>query len=167
MSDQPSLFDDLASAEISPCGKYRYVLTRRIGDGPTVNWILLNPSTADAVSDDPTIRRLLGYALAWGMGRIVVTNLFAYRLTDSGKLRTVLLPVGPENDRHLIREAQAAALVVCGWGTKGAHLGRAEKVKTLLRGCGATLHALRLTKDGCPEHPLYLPGNLKPEAWDG
>src|SRR5581483_9586135 len=95
---------------------YRYSLARFFGDGGVVNFIMLNPSTADAETDDPTIRRCLGFAKAWGYGTLVVTNLFAYRATDPAELAKAGDPVGPDNDTRLWSEAQLSDLVVCAWG---------------------------------------------------
>lgn len=99
------------SAIISDCGTYRYLLTRATGvtlfesQARTVNFIMLNPSTADATADDPTIRRCIRFAMAWDYERLVVTNLFAFRATDPGDLRFAKDPIGPENDRHIIEAA--------------------------------------------------------------
>jgi hypothetical protein len=87
---------------------------------------MLNPSTADASQDDPTIRRCIGFARQWGCGRLVVLNLFAFRATDPADLKRAADPVGPENrawfDRTLVDDLVGGP-VVCGWGVHGAHLG--------------------------------------------
>ena len=103
---------------------HRYTLRRNwIGDEGVVNFIMLNPSTADDNFDDPTIRRCVGFAKRWGYSGISVTNLFAYRATDPNDLIKLLmtnggfrLAVGEENTVHLGREAKNAQLIVCAWG---------------------------------------------------
>src|SRR5262245_13227298 len=115
----PDLFQQ-SSAELSPCGRYRYALTRTWGDPKkVVCWVMLNPSTADADQDDPTIRRCLGFSRAWGAGGLVVVNLFALRATDPDQLRIAADPVGPDNDSHL-STAAFGRLVVAAWGARGA-----------------------------------------------
>lgn len=146
------------SATFSSCRKYRYDLWRRWKDGPYVMFIGLNPSTADETNDDPTVRRCIGYAQAWGYSALCMTNIFAWRNTDPAKMKATAEPVGPENDAHLARLASAAGLVVAAWGTHGAHLGRGEAVRKLIK----NLHCLKLTADGSPSHPLYLPKTLTP-----
>lgn len=160
-----SLFPDLnasRSAIISPCGRYRYTLTRRVGQaGGVVNFVMLNPSTADAEDDDATIRRCIGFARSWGYGDMVVTNLFAWRSTDPKGLLSAIDPIGPENDYHLANEARLADLIVCAWGTPGKLKGRAAVVLDML-GRIDMPHCLARTKQGQPGHPLYLAGDLKP-----
>ena len=150
-------------ALFSPCGAYRYRLTRRWAEGPTVAFIMLNPSTADGALDDPTIRRCIGYARTWGYGALAVGNLYAFRATQPEELRRVRDPIGPDNDRHLECVAQTAARVVCAWGTNpAAHTARTEAAMGLLRRWHAELVALRLTRSGQPAHPLYQAADLVP-----
>lgn len=156
------------SAVLSPCGKYRYVLRRPAsptGEG-AVNFILLNPSTADATADDPTVRRCVAFAADWGFAELVITNLFGYRATDPRVLFQPEDPVGPDNDDHLLREAKAAALVVCGWGIRGGLFERDRVVMNLLRVNGIRPHCLKTAADGSPGHPLYLPGSVRPVPWE-
>ena len=152
------------SADFSPCRRWRYRLTRRWGEGLFLNVIGLNPSTADEVSDDPTIRRCLGYARSWGFGGLAVTNLFAFRSTDSAALRKIDDPVGPRNDAALIREASSASMVLAAWGVGGGLGCRGATVRQLL-GDGR-LYCLGTTRRGEPRHPLYLPGAAKPVRFD-
>lgn len=137
---------------------YRYTLTRAWTPGPRVNFIMLNPSTADATTDDATIRRCLRYAQDWGYGGLVVTNLYAYRATDPRVLKTVADPIGPRNDAVLRAQARAVNMVVCAWGAGGGT--RAQGVRRLLRSEGVMPWALRFTKAGHPSHPLRLPARL-------
>lgn len=151
--------------QFSKDGKYRYTLHRRWQDGPVVNFIMLNPSTADGNRLDPTLRRCRTYAMAWGYGGFAITNLFAYRSAYKLVLRRVDDPVGPENDHYIVEQAQQADLVVCGWGTDGKLHGRSNTVVQLLKTYGIALHYIRLTREGQPGHPLYLPSELKPSVW--
>ena len=100
-------------ALFSPCGTYRYRLTRRWAEGPAVAFIMLNPSTADGSVDDPTIRRCIGYGQSWGYGALAVGNLYAFRATEPQELRRARDPIGPDNDRHLECIAETATRVVC------------------------------------------------------
>lgn len=158
-------YEPTSTAAWSPCRIYRYTLTRRWGPGPLVNWLLLNPSTADEWRNDPTVAGCIKRAVLWGFGGLVVTNLFAYRATDPLVMKAFAAPVGPENDRHLIEQAQAADLVICGWGEDGPHLNRSAEVVAILQKAGVTLHALKLNKSGQPQHPLYIAHSVKPVIW--
>ncbi|MCE9567431.1 MAG: DUF1643 domain-containing protein [Planctomycetes bacterium] len=149
------------NAVISACGKYRYVLTRQVGPGVrTATFIMLNPSTADAMQDDPTIRRCIGFAQRWGCGRLAVLNLFAFRATDPADLKRAEEPVGPDNrawfDQTLLGDLSTGP-VVCGWGVHGEHRDQDLAVLEWLKAFGTEPLALGLTKDGHPRHPLYVP----------
>lgn len=145
-----------STATISPCGTYRYTL-RRIWDDdlPPVYWVMLNPSTADANVDDPTIRRVIGFSRAWGYGSANVLNLFALRSTDPANLTGHADPVGPDNDVHLrsILETKQRHTIVAAWGSFKGAAGRARVIRTMMSG---RLSCLGLTKDGHPRHPLYV-----------
>lgn len=121
----------------------------------------LNPSTADETSDDPTVRRCIAFARAWGFDALCMTNLFAYRATDPHDMKQATEPIGEENDATLRTMARRAGVVVAAWGTHGTHLGRDRAVRAAL----SSLHCLRLTKHGSPAHPLYLPASLRPQRW--
>lgn len=152
------------NAEFSGCRRYRYALWREwtdlLGSAETgyVMFVGLNPSTADETNDDPTITRCINFARSWGYSGLCMTNLFAFRATLPADMIAHPDPVGPENDARLIQYAKNARLVVAAWGAHGAHLGRDAAVRRLL----PNLHYLRLTRDGHPGHPLYLPRILKP-----
>ena len=153
------------SAEISPCGKYRYHLRREWdSDLPRVAFIMLNPSTADASEDDPTIRRCIGFAKAWGCGGIDVVNLFAYRATEPKELKKARNAIGPDNDAHILAIAPYADKVICAWGAPGELFGRARRVSDKLRSAGVGMWCLEKTKKGQPKHPLYLKCDLVPIA---
>lgn len=121
---------------------------------------MLNPSTADAVRDDPTIRRCIGFARAWGYWRLEVTNLFAFRTPAPPALRCAPDPVGPLNDRWLLRVAARADRIVCAWGIHGALRNRESEALELLR--DFPLEHLGLTTRGHPRHPLYVAAATAP-----
>ena len=149
-------------ADFSPCRRYRYTLWRLWGGARGyLMFIGLNPSTADEVQDDPTVRRCIGYARDWGYSGLWMTNIFAYRATKPDDMKAVADPEGPENDRWLGQVAAGAELVVAAWGTHGAYRDRHQRVRDLL----PQLHYLRLTQEGYPAHPLYLPKSLLPIPW--
>lgn len=161
-------------AWFSVCGTYRYALLRCIDlglfapvghDERTVNFLLLNPSTADDVADDPTIRRCIGYARRWGYGSLMVTNLFAYRATDPKAMKAAPDPVGPENDAYIRKVAEASDLVVVAWGSHGEYHRRDEEVRRIVRAAGKQEHCLGITAKGQPGHPLYLLADLKPHPY--
>ena len=150
-----------AWAELPPRGalfdasaRYRYCLWRRWSAGGTVAFVMLNPSTADAERDDPTIRRCAGFARAWGFGGMTVVNLFALRATDPARLRRARDPVGRDNDRHIAAAAAGARMVVVAWGVHGDLAGRDRTVLALL--VGRRPRCLGVTSGGHPRHPLYL-----------
>lgn len=142
-------------AVFSPCGRYRYRLSREfiVGDG-SVLFIMLNPSTADAERDDPSVRRCLGFARRWGFKELLVGNLFAWRATMPRELRRANEPIGPDNDLHLAEMAWQANVIIAAWGTHGAYQGRDKEVARLLR--KHWVEHLGLTAGGQPRHPLYL-----------
>lgn len=153
------------SAKFSPCRTWRYALHRRWNDGPILAVIGLNPSTADETHDDPTIRRIMGFAQRWGFGGIAMLNLFAFRATDPKDMRAAADPVGPGNDAALAVET-AHRTVLCCWGAHGDFKNRGNVVRTTLSGAaGRELIHLGLTKAGHPKHPLYLRGDTEPVAW--
>ncbi len=139
-------------------GAYRYSLTRTWDAArPRVAMILLNPSTADAHRDDPTLRRCIGFAREWGFGALEVVNLFAFRATLPRHLRQADDPVGAENDAFLRRALAAAQRAVAAWGVHGAFARRDREVLRLAGEGGHALACAGLTRDGHPRHLLYLP----------
>jgi hypothetical protein len=154
-----------SDAVFSPCRRYRYTLSRTWDSTlPTVNFIMLNPSTADETVDDPTIARQIVRSKLWGYGSLVITNLFAWRSTDPSVLPDIEDPVGEMNDGCIEVTARHSDLVIVGWGNHGGLRGRSQAVLKLLE--PITLKALKVTKEGHPQHPLYLPYNAVPEAFD-
>lgn len=155
-----------ASATFSPDRRYRYLLTRTWDPSlPTVNFVMLNPSTADAFVLDPTNRRCVGFARSWGFGSFVTTNVFAWRSTDPKGLRAVPDPVGPLDDGFLVDAARGADLVLAAWGVHAVLGGRGDRVRELFAHAGIATHALRITKQGHPGHPLYVPATAEPIRW--
>jgi len=150
-------------AVFDPSGLYRYRLSRAwIGGEWAAAFIMLNPSTADARQDDPTIRRCIRFAQRWGCRRLEVVNLFAYRATDPSELWSQADPVGPENDGHILEVANSCQYVVAAWGTNGVHRHRNREVIKLLKYVrGINVLCLGQTKEGHPRHPLYVPYSAK------
>lgn len=158
--------DALSTATYSDCERYRYQLTR-VWDpaGRKALFIMLNPSTATEVQNDPTVERCERRARTLGFGAFRVTNIFAWRDTDPRNMRAALDPVGPANDATIQESCPWADQIICGWGTHGAHLDRGSQVELMLRNTGLPIHHLGLTKDGHPKHPLYIAYAQQPQLW--
>lgn len=158
-----------SDAVLSNDGRYRYWLSRRWAAGSLATFVMLNPSTADAEIDDPTIRRCAGFAKAWGLAGIVVVNLYALRATDPRRLWKVgpSEAVGPQNDEHLRAAAQVAyaheSPLVAAWGSN-AKPGRVAWVCEMPH--MDRLTALGTTKGGAPRHPLYLRSDAALASWN-
>jgi hypothetical protein len=151
--------------EIAGNGIYRYSLSREWDDGRgTVLWIMLNPSTADAIVNDPTIRRCIGFSRAWGAKRLDIRNLFAYRATDPADMvkadgRRVDI-IGPENDERIAAAHGTAMTTIVAWGAHPIAAVRSRVVRRML--FGRPVFCLGTTKAGAPRHPLYVPSNFAP-----
>lgn len=158
-----------STAMISDCGTYRYLLRRRVlgsEDRRTLAWLMLNPSTADATQDDPTIRKVLGFTSRAGYGRLVVVNLFAWRATDPRAVASMLRrgpghvgerlarAEGPRNRESILHAAEFSAAVVCAWGAMPWAQTQGGRVVGWLRDAGATPLCLGTAKSGAPLHPL-------------
>lgn len=150
-----------SGATFDPSGRYRYTLWR-VWElaARRVVFVMLNPSTADAHHDDPTIRRCIGLATAWGYGGLEVVNLFAYRATRPQDLRRVDNPIGEAGDRPLTTAAERADQIILAWGNWGSLYQRDRAVLALLS--GYPLHCLGLTQRQQPRHPLYVPSGTIP-----
>ena len=150
----------IRSASFSRCGLYRYSLTRRwdTGVGRCV-FIGLNPSTADAQVDDPTIRRCMGFTQNWGFNELIMINLFAFRTPHPEFLKKALDPEGPNNRRAVRRSCQSATRVVAAWGAHGTFMGQAERLSTIWS--QIPVHCFGTTRSGQPLHPLYQRANAK------
>lgn len=145
-------------AQVSGCGQYRYQLWRRWSEGADgVIWVMLNPSTADALKDDPTIRKCIGFTKRWGYGAIWVVNLFGFRATKPSGLLEADDAIGPENPKALDLVMQCKGPVVAAWGANlpRFHVAHRVAVNKRLRAIGAK--CLGTSKDGYPRHPLMLP----------
>ena len=151
-------------AVLSDCGRYRYRLFREweASERMPVMWLMLNPSTADASIDDPTIRRCMAFSKAWGYGAMWVGNLYAFRSTDPYAMLAMAAVEarGPDNDRHLYQMSTEAALIVLAWGVHGG-----MSVPLSMAAPGG-LWCLGKTKHGAPKHPLYVKGDTPLQEWD-
>jgi len=158
--------DALSVAVYSPCEKYRYSLTRVWDEtAPKTLFVMLNPSTATEIQNDPTVERCERRARALGFGAFQVCNIFAWRDTDPRHMRAAVDPVGPANDAAIAAACAWADTIVCAWGTHGAHLGRGSAVTTLMRATKQPLYHLGLSKAGHPKHPLYISYATQPVLW--
>jgi hypothetical protein len=162
------------SAVISPDGLYRYRVERQIapftGSG-TVCFVMLNPSTADAETDDPTIRRCKDFAVEWGFEGLVVVNLFALRTTRPVHLWDGTIaedPVGVANWAYTCEAVDEADLVIAAWG--GHKYVARSPVYHRVRSLGSTgtdsrIRCLGKTASGQPRHPLYVRADKGLELW--
>lgn len=158
----------IESAVIDSTEKYRYLLTRIWDeDLPLAVFIMLNPSTADAEHDDPTIRRCIGFAKDWGYGGIKVVNVFAYRATNPKELLNVIDPIGPDNYKYIKNAVANAGIVIAAWGATSVKNRQAYKdaINTIKNAGIEKIFCLGTTYSGCPRHPLYVRGDTKPE-WE-
>ncbi len=159
--------DDAPSMAVySDCERYRYALTRTWDPtGKRLLFVMLNPSKATEVQNDPTVERCERRARALGFGAVQVTNIFAWRETDPYKMRKARDPVGPDNDSVLQDGAHWADMIIAAWGTHGAHRDQGAAIEMLLRETGKPLHSLGLSKHGTPKHPLYISYSQQPLLW--
>ncbi len=160
-----SLFDT-SGAVFSDCRKYRYLLWRYWSDAPKAVFIMLNPSTADEVENDPTVERCERRARSMGFGGLRVANIFALRSTDPLALYSHPDPVGNGNDESIRVSVDGAGIVICAWGGHGNLNDRGKRVLNLIRETGAIPHFLHLNNDGTPKHPLYVGYDVKPKVWE-
>lgn len=158
--------DAKSTALYSDCLAYRYSLTRIWDkDGQKVHFIMLNPSTATEVQNDPTVERCERRARALGFGAFRVTNIFAWRDTDPKKMLAASDPIGPSNDQVIRQGCDWADTIIAAWGTHGEHLKRGNRVKNILAKTQKTICHLGLSKAGHPKHPLYISYLQQPENW--
>lgn len=152
-----------STAWYSPCGAYRYGL-RRVWDAGAgeLLYVMLNPSTATEVQNDPTIERCQRRARALSFGGMRIANLFAYRATRPGDLRRADDPAGPENAALLEAWSTEAQVTLAAWGVHGALREAGPRMAPLLSG---DVRHLGLTRAGHPRHPLYVAYSVRPEPW--
>ena len=171
VASEPSERDAARGAELSRCGRYRTLLWRRVGPGATRLLVVgFNPSTADAVRDDPTIARCARLARREGAGVLEVANLYALRATDPAAVRRAADPVGPGADAALLAAIARADVVVAAWGALAGRprdAARVELVTAAAAAAGRALHCLGTTRDGAPRHPLYVRADRPLERYAG
>lgn len=149
------------SAIFDETKKYRYVLTRQWGNNKNfVNFVLLNPSTADENLDDPTIKACIRFANNWGYDGIWVTNLFAFRATKPHDLIQCSSPVGNQNNKYLEKYSKKSKMVIIAWGNHGNFLNRDKEVIKILSKI-KNLYCIDITTKGNPKHLLYINRNTK------
>lgn len=160
--------DMVREARISSDQQYRYTLLRRWGDTPRkgITWIMLNPSTADAEKDDPTIRRCMKFTERMGFKAMLVVNLFALRATNPRDLLWSADPVGPENGSWVRKACHQGAIVIAAWGAlQEPFNGASRNLAQIIQKDGYALKCLGTTKDGSPRHPLYVRANAPLVDW--
>ena len=128
-------------------------------------FIMLNPSKATEVQNDPTVERCERRARALGYGAFQVTNIFAWRDTDPFAMRKADNPVGPDNDAVILAGVDWADHVIAAWGTHGAHRNRGPEMAAVLHATDKPLYMLGLSKQGHPKHPLYISYSQQPVVW--
>ena len=141
-------------------GPYRYTLERRLShaSGKNLLWIMLNPSTADHMVDDPTIRKVMGFTERAEGAALAVVNLYAWRATDPQQCKQQgSTAIGPDNYEALLEGAMYAHQIVCAWGAHTWAAPQAVRVLRHLRDYTDKMFCLRTTKSGAPAHPLYIP----------
>ncbi|MER8723818.1 DUF1643 domain-containing protein [Mesorhizobium sp. M1027] len=166
------------NATFSECGKYRYRLDRMIGDGPPIAFLLHNPSTAGTENEDPTSRRGIGYAKAFGFGRLIFINPWAMVATRPRDLWLAEDPVGPLNDSYIrdavVEVSNEGGKIIAAWGRvdppaakRAAASARIAAVLDLVERNGVKLFALGMNRDRSPKHPLYMRKDATLSIWTG
>ena len=147
------------TALISEDKLYRYQLLRVWDETlPRVLFVMLNPSTADATKDDPTIRRVISFAKSWGYGGVYVGNLFAFRSTDPKGLKYVKDPIGENNIQHIQAMVGLVDKIIYAWGNN-------QKEPKWLSEMVPTPYCIDISKKGVPKHPLYLKKDTHPKLY--
>lgn len=155
--------------DMSPCGVYRYRLTRHLGgDSVPLVFVMLNPSDADSQIDDPTWRRCIGFGRRLDSESVTAINLYPFRTPYPEKLRDAWNDgvdiIGPRGDQPL---DALAGTIVCAWGPPKWPFvrDRARAVAALLTRREYTLWCLGTSKDGSPRHPLMLRSDAALIPW--
>lgn len=158
------------SAILSPCKTYRYRLERDLGQpGPVGMFLWVNPSTADAETDDASSRKGIGFATRLGWSRYILVNPFAYRAKDIRDLRMARDPIGPDNDRHIEQAMRDADIHVVGWGSLNklpeSLRGRWKDIVRISDRVGCKLYCIGTCDDGHPRHPLMTGYDTPMTEW--
>lgn len=159
--------------QFSKCRKYRFTLWREIlpdlfegissKQSGFVQFIGLNPSTADEVVNDNTVSKCIAWTKQWGYGAMCMTNAFAFRATDPADMLSQADPIGDGNDTWLNAIAIDASIIVPCWGNDGAHMNRSETMLQYLP--AEKLRCFGVTKQGHPRHPLYMANRAELLPW--
>lgn len=160
-----------SGAEFSDDRIYRFRLWRRWSEGPLLMVVGLNPSTADEAQDDPTVRRCINFAKAWGYAGLMMTNAFAFRAKNPKVMLAAPDLAWSENlaivDREAERVIHGDGAVLAAWGNHGSHRIQSRCLRQRLHLCGGGVACLGLTKSGEPRHPLYLAADTNPIPYIG
>ena len=158
--------DTNSKAVYSSCKKYRYSLTRIWNEeGKKLHFVMLNPSTATEIQNDPTVERCERRARILNFGSVRVTNIFAWRDTDPKKMKCATDPVGLQNDQSILDGCHWADCTIAAWGNHGLHLDRGNHVIELMKRCGKPIFHLGISKVAQPKHPLYISYDISPTKW--
>lgn len=142
-------------------GDYRYSLSRSWGEGERLLWVMLNPSTAGAKEDDPTLRRCLGFTRRESKyGALTVVNLLGLVATRPIHLAEADDPVGPSNRFFVAVNLRQVDTVVSAWGAGIEKVAQAKEERAFFMDSadqfGVKVIDLGITQAGHPRHPLYL-----------
>ena len=158
--------DAKSKAVYSDCEKYRYSLTRIWDEeAKKLHFVMLNPSTATEIQNDPTVERCERRARTLNFGAFRVTNIFAWRDTDPKKMKCAIEPVGLLNDDAILSGCNWGDCTIAAWGNHGIYLRRGFDVMELLRKSGKPIFHLGISKTGQPKHPLYISYEILPKIW--
>lgn len=157
--------DGWRAAVYSECERYRYRLTVGWADGPQLLYVMLNPSKATELANDPTIERCERRARRLGYGSFGVVNLFAFRETSPARLKKARSPLGPDNMSEIAVALSECDHVLAAWGVHGAHRNQGQKLANLLQKTEKPVFHLGLTKHGHPRHPLYISYETPLRRW--
>ncbi len=152
-----------STAVISKDGVYRYHLQRIWDENkPRIAFCMLNGSTADGDTNDPTIRRCIGFGQSWGFGGLEVVNEYGLRSTNPAQLWKHPDPIGPDNDDWILKVASDSevGMFVCAWGKLGLVNRRDVDVRKILSSTCRDIFQVGVY--AFPRHPLYLKADLQP-----